>query len=233
MLSDFYWVYGPATDIDGSEPGPDGRIINRRRQFGNMLLAHWPIATSRQLPLPRFRSYDKYNGQCGALEGVIDALGGPLRVYSVHLNHLNGAERMAQIEYLREKLVAVPHEGATWTGPLFGTNTEPPALSEDFVVMGDCNLSPGSPEYRCAVGEPDYFYGQLLVGHHWADSWVLAGHDEADGITWYDEDDDWKSGLRLDYGFVSPGLATKVTATRINNEAPGSDHQPYWFELDV
>ncbi|MFP6744903.1 MAG: endonuclease/exonuclease/phosphatase family protein, partial [Alphaproteobacteria bacterium] len=171
LLSDFYWVYGPAMDIDGSKPGPDGRIINRRRQFGNMLLARWPIATSRLFPLPRFRSYDMCNSQCGALEGVIDLPGGPLRVYSVHLNHRNGAERIAQIEYLREKLVAVPREGATWTGPLFGSNAEPPALSEDFVVMGDCNLPPGSPEYRCAVGEPDYFYGPVLLGHHWADTW--------------------------------------------------------------
>jgi endonuclease/exonuclease/phosphatase family metal-dependent hydrolase len=233
LLSDFYWVYGPPTDIDCSEPGPDGAIINRRRQFGNMLLARWPIITSRLLLLPRFRSYDKYNGQCGALEGVIDAPGGPLRVYSVHLNHLNGAERIAQIEFLREKLVAVPREGATWSGPLFGSGEMPPALSEDFVVMGDCNLPPGSPEYRCAVGEADYFYGAVLLGHHWADSWVQAGHDEADGITWYDEADGFKSGNRLDYGFVSPGLAKKVTAAHIDNEAPGSDHQPYWFELDV
>ncbi|MFP6742015.1 MAG: endonuclease/exonuclease/phosphatase family protein [Alphaproteobacteria bacterium] len=233
LMSDFYWVYGPPTDVDCSAPGPDGAIINRRRQFGNMLLARWPIVTSRLLLLPRFRSFGHHNSQLGALEGVIDAPGGPLRVYSVHLNHLNGAERMAQIEFLREKLVAVPREGATWTGPLFGSGEAPPALSEDFVVMGDCNLPPGSPEYRCVVGEADYFYGPVLLGHHWADSWVLAGHDEADGITWYDEDDSFRSGYRLDYGFVSPGLATKVTAAHIDNDAPGSDHQPYWFELDV
>ena len=116
----------------------------------------------------------------------------------------------------------MPHEGATWSGPLFGSGETPPALSEDFVVMGDCNLPPGSPEDRCAVGEADYF-----------DSWVQAGHNEADGITWYDEADDFTSGNRLYYSFVSPGLAAKVTAAHINNEAPGSDHQPYWFELDV
>jgi exonuclease III len=82
-------------------------------------------------------------------------------------------------------------------------------------------------------GEDDYFYGAVLLGHHWTDSWVQAGHNEADGITWYDEADDFKSGSRLDYGFVSPGLAAKVTAAHIDNDAPGSDHQPYWFELDV
>ena len=166
-----------------------------------MLMARWPIVTSRLLPLPRFRTYDTCNWQCGALEGIIDSPGGPLRVYSVHLNHLNGAERIAQIDYLLDKLTAVPREGASWTGPLWGTTIEPPAVSEEFVVMGDCNLTPGSPEYRRVVGEADYFYGHVLVGHHWADSWVLAGHDEAEGITWYDEHDGFKSGSRLDYGF--------------------------------
>ena len=233
LLSDFYWVYGPPLDIDASERGADGRVVNRRRQLGNMLLARWPIVTSRLLPLPRFRTYDMCSSQCGALEGIIDAPGGPLRVYSVHLAYLTGAERIAQIDYLLDKLAAVPREGASWTGPMWGTNIEPPAVSEDFVVMGDCNLIPSSPEYHRVVGEADYFYGQVLVGHHWADSWVLTGHDESEGITWYDEDDGFKSGNRLDYGFVSPGLAAKVTAARIDDDTPGSDHQPYWFDLDL
>ena len=233
LLGDYYWVYGPPFDIDASERSADGRVVNRRRQFGNMLMARWPIVTSRLLPLPRFRTYDTCNWQCGALEGIIDSPGGPLRVYSVHLNHLNGAERIAQIDYLLDKLTAVPREGASWTGPLWGTTIEPPAVSEEFVVMGDCNLTPGSPEYRRVVGEADYFYGHVLVGHHWADSWVLAGHDEAEGITWYDEHDGFKSGSRLDYGFVSPGLAARVTGAHIDDDAPGSDHQPYWFDVDL
>ena len=102
LLSDFYWVYGPPTDIDCSKPGPDGAIINRRCQFGNMLLARGPIITSRLLLLPRFRSYDQHNSQLGALEGIIDLPDGPLRVCNIYLNHLNGAERIAQIKYLRK-----------------------------------------------------------------------------------------------------------------------------------
>ncbi len=36
---------------------------------------------------------------------------------------------------------------------------------------------------------------------------------------------------RLDYGFVSAGLAAQVKSAWIDDEAPGSDHQPAWFEL--
>ena len=45
-------VYGPAFDVDASERGTDGEIDNRRRQFGTMVLARWPIQTSRLLVFP-------------------------------------------------------------------------------------------------------------------------------------------------------------------------------------
>ena len=72
-----------------------------------------------------------------------------------------------------------------------------------------------------------------MTARHWADTWTLSGHDLVEGITWYDEGTDWKTGSRLDYGFVSAGLAARVTGARIDDTAPGSDHQPCWFDLDV
>ncbi len=43
LLPGYYWVYGPAYDMDASEQR-DGRVFNRRRQFGTMLLSRLPIA---------------------------------------------------------------------------------------------------------------------------------------------------------------------------------------------
>ncbi len=234
LLPDYYWIYGPPVDIDASERGADGRVINRRLQFGNMLLSRTPILSSRLILLPRMRTYDKHNQQCGALEGAV-ALpsGGALRIYDVHLNHLNGAERLAQIDYLLPRLLTIPQEGGALTGGAWREGLSETPMSEDFVVMGDCNLTPGSSEYASIVGEVDYFYGRRFVTQHLVDSWIQAGHAEDSGITWYDESDDFKSGLRLDYGFVSAGLAAKVTSARIDNDAPGADHQPYWFDLDI
>ena len=43
LLPNYYWVYGPAFNMDASEAGADGAVINRRRQFGNMILSRWPL----------------------------------------------------------------------------------------------------------------------------------------------------------------------------------------------
>jgi endonuclease/exonuclease/phosphatase family metal-dependent hydrolase len=150
----------------------------------------------------------------------------------VHLNYLSGAERMTQIDYLLPKLLAAPLEGGAVSGakPLWPEFREV-VMSEDFIVLGDCNLTPDSLEYNHIVGEPDYYYGSRIVAQHLVDTWVQAGHPQNEGVTWYDEGEEFQSGLRLDYGFVSAGLAEKVKSAWIDDEALGSDHQPTWFEL--
>jgi endonuclease/exonuclease/phosphatase family metal-dependent hydrolase len=232
LLPDFYWVYSPSVDLDASIKSDDGSIINKRYQFGNMLLSRWPILSSRLILLPRMRTYDKMNPQAGALEGVVDCPGGALRVYSVHLNHLNGAERMAQIDFLLPKLFNIPLEGGSLSGSeQWASELREVVMPEQFVVLGDCNLTPHSPEYTRVVGAPDYFYGARIAAPHLVDMWVQAGNPQSGGVTWYDESKDFQNGLRLDYGFASPGLAQRVEKAWIDNEAPGSDHQPTWFEL--
>lgn len=232
LLPETFWVFGPSVDLDASERLADGRVVNRRLQFGNMILSRFPILSARVIALPRTRTFDKHNPQRTALEGVIDFPSGPLRVYCVHLNHLNGAERLAQIDYLMPLMLNAPRQGGATTGGTWHGFSEVP-MSEAFVVMGDCNLTPGSPEYLRIVGEADYHYGPRIVAEHLVDTWVQAGKAIDDGLTWYDEAEAWDNGSRLDYGFVSAGLAAKVTAVRIDDEAPGSDHQPYFFELTL
>lgn len=236
LLPDYYWVYGPPVDVDASECDANGHVTNKRAQFGNMLLAKWPILSSRLLLLPRMRTYDKANFQCGMLEGVIDCPSGPLRVYSIHLNHMNPAERIAQIDFMLSKLFDAPREGGSVSGSevsKIASELRDVPLPEDFVVLGDCNLTPDSDEYTRIVGENDYYCGSRIVAQHLVDTWVQSGHSQDSGVTWYDMTEDSASELRLDYGFVSAGLASKVKRAWIDNEAPGSDHQPTWFELDL
>ena len=117
LLPNFYAAYGPALDLDASERNQDGRVTNRRRQVGNMILSRWPILSSRLHLLPKFHTYNQRSSQRGALEGVIDAPGGPIRIYSVHLSHLLSEERLAQLDYLMPRLFKIPAEGGVWTGP--------------------------------------------------------------------------------------------------------------------
>ena len=75
LLPGYFRVFAPTLDLDGSTRRTDGRVENRRRQHGLMLLSRWPILSSRLLLLPRFRTYRHLNAQRGALEGLIEAPG--------------------------------------------------------------------------------------------------------------------------------------------------------------
>ena len=232
LLPEFYWVYGPPVDIDVSQKYEAGHVQNRRAQFGNMLLSRWPITATRLHLLPRTYTHNQTSPQNGALEGIIAAPSGPLRVYSVHLNHLSSAERLRQINYLLPLLIDVPRDGGTVSGSQLEIFPNTP-VPEDFIVMGDCHLSPDSAEYIAVTGEPDYYYGSITIARHLVDTWVQAGHARDEGTTWYDEAEQYKTGHRLDYGFVSGGLAQHVTKAWIDDDAIGSDHQPVWFELKL
>ena len=236
LLPDYYWVYGPPVDLDASERDGNGRVFNKRAQFGNMLLAKWPILSSRLVLLPFMRTYDKANFQSGMLEGVIDFPAGPLRVYSTHLNHLSAAERIAQIDFMLSKLFDAPREGGSLSGSevsKIASELREVPVPVEFVVLGDCNLTPGSAEYTRIVGEADYYYGSRIVAQHLVDTWVQSGNPQDSGVTWFDMTENSNIELRLDYGFVSAGLASRVKRAWIDNEAIGSDHQPTWFELDL
>lgn len=231
LLPEHYWVYGPSVDLDASNV-EDGRVVNRRLQFGNMLLSRYKILSSRLLLLPRVRTYDVTSAQRAALEGLIDLPSGPLRVYSVHLDHINHRQRLAQIEHLLPLLFSVLRDGASVTGPGWNGMASPD-VSDDFVLMGDFNMTPGSIEYEAVVGEPDYYQGSSVAGDRLVDTWTRAGHPVSEGVTWYDETDDWNPAGKLDYGFVTAGLADSVTGSWIVDAAAGSDHNPLWFELDL
>ncbi len=41
------------------------------------------------------------------------------------------------------------------------------------------------------------------------------------------------AAARLDYCFLTPGLARRVREAWVDAEAEGSDHRPVWVELDA
>ncbi len=107
LLPGYYWVYGPGFDMDAST-ARGGVVENRRRQFGNMLLARWPIVSSRLNVLPKMRTTDHFNMDMSALKGVIATESGPLRVWSIHLSSISSRERLLQIDYPRDLHVRAP-----------------------------------------------------------------------------------------------------------------------------
>ncbi len=232
LLGEYYCVYGAPADTDASMRNDDGMVVNRRRQFGNMLFSRWPIVSMRLELFPRVRTFDKLSLQRGALEAVIDHPDGPLRVYVVHLDHLLERQRVKEVGHLLEFAFAATRHGTAATGPagVIGGSSWVPA---EFVVIGDCNMLPASPAYLRMTGDPDYYYGQTMTSDHLVDTWPLVGREITDGVTWWDEAKGFESGTRLDYVFVTPGLVGGVVGAGIDQDAAGSDHQPVWIDLEL
>jgi len=231
-LPEHHWVYGANLDMDASFRDKDGRLINRRRQFGAMILSRLPIVSSRNHLLPKFGTLTQHSIQQGALEAVIVApRAGPVRVYSLHLSHLSPATRMPQVDALLSIHARAPGEGGAWCGghpdPDAGwTEGEMPPMPVEAILMGDFNFEWNGAEYDRIVGALSPKYGRLNGLAGFVDAWVAAGHREDEGAT-------IPEGKRIDFCFVSASLAGRVKSCRIDLEAKGSDHQPLWVEMDL
>ncbi|MCZ8177916.1 MAG: endonuclease/exonuclease/phosphatase family protein [Rhizobium sp.] len=228
LFPDYFVAFGPACDVLVDHSVIDGRLRERRFQFGNMVLSRYPILASRNLLLPRSRTFDKLNLQRGALEAVIDAPGGALRVYSVHLDHVSPDERIAQIAFLKDRVFGYLSEGGALTGAIEFAVSDPP-LPEDFLVMGDFNMEPESPEYIAMVGRNDAYYGRAPRAGLPTDVEAHLKARPEGGYSWISEDGSRR--MHLDYCFVSGGLVSRLKTCRVDVSARGSDHLPVWVEL--
>src|SRR5947207_6911685 len=116
-LPEHHWVYGANLDMDASDRDATARLINRRRQFGTMILSRLPIVSSRNHLLPKYGTLTQHSIQRGALEAVIATeRAGPVRFYSTHLSHLSAATRLPQVEALLAIHARAPGEGGAWCG---------------------------------------------------------------------------------------------------------------------
>ncbi len=217
-------------DIDIGSAVEDGRAVSRRFQFGNLILSRWPILSTRLIALPRTRTISPMNLQRGATEALIATPGGPLRVYSVHLDHVLPAERIAQIRFLKDRMLGYPLEGGGITGAADFGYAEPPHPA-DFVVMGDFNMQPETPEYCAMVGSRDAYYGRSLRLENPVDTLAHLGRLTPESYSWvHPEDHDRR--MHLDYSFISAGLVPRLKDAWTDYAATGSDHLPIGFELD-
>lgn len=246
ILSKYYWIYGPYFDVDVSISEDNGRIKNIRRQFGIMVLSKSPILSTRLFPLPKSALRHRHNMVAGVFEAVVKLQNdGALRIYNAHLSARSAHDRVAQINAIRKIIRGAPAEGGAWTGPqtqsfseanepgLWGENSTPPPMPEKFVLMGDFNLESKDPEYDYLVGPRDGNLGRISSRDDFIDTWVAAGHSENEGTTYLEVTSSGDTrGMRIDYAFVDESMRKRVIGARIDEQGQGSDHQPYWIELD-
>ena len=216
-LPSHFSAYHPAADIDMGSALVDERAVNRRFQFGNMVLSRWPILAIRGHLLPRTWRKDALNLQRGVLEATIATPAGLIRFYSAHLDHVDARERMAQVRALRTIALDFAETGGAITGAFdFGL----PDIEDkgDFVLTGDFNFEPDSDEYRLITD----------------DGTLVDATAEDPGWSWRS-----MSGIepversRLDYVFCNAALADKTSDIRIDRGAEGSDHMPIGMKINA
>ena len=249
LLADYYWCYCPSFDVDASERDEDNRIINRRRQFGTMLLSKWPILSTRRIPFPQLGTINMFNMAIGALEGIVDSPLGALQIYSIHLSSISTRERLPQIETLLSSRAEIkqargvwsiqgeysnPSEAENFVACDWSNGDKPPPAPELTMIMGDFNSTEDSEEYRRFAGESDPIYGRGMHSDDLVDTWSVAKNQIGEPLSWWPDPPGRlpDKPLRLDYCFVSAELSTKVLKAWVDTDNEGSDHRPYWVELE-
>lgn len=211
-LPGFFRVFHFPVDTDMGSAISEGRLVERRFRFGNAVFSRFPILASRGHLLPRTARTERLNLQRGALEAVVAAPSGPIRFYSIHLDHVSADERLAQTVALRSVLLSYDRTGGAVTGSAEMGFPEPPAAPH-FLAMGDFNFEPGSIEYQTATIPP---IADVTAGDAAPSCFDPRGNTPPQ---------------RLDYCFADAGLAERIHSARVDVEATGSDHRPVWITI--
>jgi endonuclease/exonuclease/phosphatase family metal-dependent hydrolase len=229
---DYHVVFGAAFDVDSSLRDGRGRVVNRRRRFGNLVASRWPIRSTRTELLPKPPVAPAFDLHRCVVEAVVDVPGGPCRVYSTHLSHSSQPRRLLHAARLLDFVRRAPAEGSAWDGTRIDEDwTEgwaTPTLPGPAIVAGDLNCLAASPEFAALTAAPAGG-GEDLDARLW-DAWILAGNAPGAGITVASEHPD---GYRIDHVLVSGSLRSRVRTAWIERDHPcASDHYPLFVELD-
>ena len=213
-------VPGVAVDHAGDHGG--------RRRFGNMILSRLPVKQVYRWLLP----YPADPGVPGmpriALEVIVAAPFGDVRVITTHLEYYSLRQRMAQVEALRT-IYADGHGHARDArvtmndGGPFQTYLRPKAT----LICGDFNYEPDAAEHARMIAP--FADGTPAL----ADAWQVAhpGKPHASTFCIYQKMKHDARELHCDFIFVSGELAPRVRSLRVDQATQASDHQPVVVEL--
>ena len=219
-LPGFERVEGIAVDVRA----PDGS----RRQFGNAIFSRLPVVQAFRHLLPFPADPGVPGMQRIAVEAVIQAGSGPLRVTTTHLAYYSALQRGAQVERLRElQSEAAGHarDGAQAekAGGPFATQPRPASA----ILTADFNFRPDDPlwgrlQAPIGTGVPAF-----------RDSWAIAHpgrpHEPTLGV--YDKEQWPGEAFCCDFIFVTEDLGPRIEDVMVNSNTDASDHQPVLVKL--
>ena len=220
LLPDYTAVPGVAVD----QPGSGGK----RRRFGNMILSRLPVRQVYRHLLP----YPLDPGVPGmpriAVEAVVGAAFGDVRVITTHLEYYSARQRMAQTHALR----AIYAEGHGYARDAQTTMTDRSPFHtfvrpRATIITGDFNFEPDGPEHPAMLARFDDGTPPLH------DAWQVAhpGEPHASTFCIYQKTDPSGAELHCDFIFVSDELKGRVRGLTVDQKTQASDHQPVILTL--
>jgi endonuclease/exonuclease/phosphatase family metal-dependent hydrolase len=219
LFPDYTVVKGVAIDV----LAPQGDW----REFGNALLTRLPILQvyRRLLPWPADASVPSM--QRAAIEVVLDAPSGPLRVTTTHLEYYSARQRSAQVEALRDlQIEAAGHAAAPGPSKEDGPFRTLPRPASG-ILTADFNFPPEDSMYArlqspLGAGVPAY-----------RDAWRLrhAGKPHAPTLGVHDKRQWPGPPFACDFVFVTEDIADRVEDVVVNVDTDASDHQPVLLVL--
>lgn len=198
-----------------------------RRQFGNLVLTRRPVLAVYRHLLPWPADPAVPTMQRIALEVVIAAPRGPVRVTTTHLEYYSAQQRAAQVERLR----ALQGEAAAHAGdPPFpakaGGPFEARARPQSAILTADFNFRPEDPLY-------DLVQAPIAGAPAYRDAWRIrhgaAPHPATVGV--YDKAQWPDAPFACDFIFVTEDLAARVEDVVVDGATQASDHQPVLLQL--
>jgi endonuclease/exonuclease/phosphatase family metal-dependent hydrolase len=221
LLPGYTMIAGIAVD----HPGDGGR----RRRFGNAIYSRLPVLQAFRWTLPWPADPGVPTMPRVAVEAVLDAPGGALRVITAHLEYYSQAQRSAQIEALRDLYAEGSGHARSGTatraaeGP-FRAYARPKAA----LVTGDFNLPAGDP-LHLRMQAPFADGTAPLV-----DAWSALHPGLAQPPT-FCVHEPYAPGLApyaCDFAFVSPAARSRLSRMAVGSATRASDHQPLLVTLD-
>lgn len=182
------------------------------KQFGNMLLTRFPVHRVLRHSLPWPPAPDAPSMPRAALEAVVEAPFGPLRVTTTHLEYYSAEHRAAQIGRLRgvhaeacSKRLEVDEPGPFRSTP----------LPQSAIVCGDFNFPPQDPLH------------ERIRQAGFTDAWQALNPGKPHPPTFrVHEREKGQLPYYCDFVFVTEDLVPRLRSIRIDGDNQASDHQP-------
>jgi endonuclease/exonuclease/phosphatase family metal-dependent hydrolase len=189
-----------------------------RRRFGNLILSRLAVGRVLRHALPWPAQADLPSMPRVAIEAVIEASWGPVRVTTAHLEYYSQRQRAAQVERLLElNAEAVAHAGVKPSDRADDGPFDPQPRPAAGILTGDFNMRPDDPLIA-------------RLGSAYVDAWLQSRPGVPHPPT-FRLDDANESPYCCDFVFVTPEVAPRVTSVRVDARTRASDHQPVVVEL--